>query len=54
MIPRVVLRGRSQLVESSIWSVPPVKIVRLIALTLVVHCCSSSVDSLVSLPSFRK
>ena len=29
LIPRVVLRGRSQLVESSVWLVPPVRIDRL-------------------------
>ena len=33
MIPRVVLRGRSQLVESFVWLVPPVSIDRLISLS---------------------
>ena len=34
MIPRVVPRGRSQLVESFVWLVPLVRIDRLIALSL--------------------
>ena len=50
----MVLRGRSQLVESFIWLVPPVRIVRLIALSLslVVHGRSSFVESLVWLFPF--
>ena len=34
LIPRVALRGRSQLVKSFVWLVPPVRIVRLIAPSL--------------------
>ena len=42
-----MLRGRSQLVESFVWLVPPAKIVRWIALSFVVYGRSSFVESFV-------